>query len=84
LISLAVGVLPSLPGFLVNIKVLPTGTVASLIINSFHIQKSVAVNFDNFLVGLYNYAWFVGFGIAFIVYLAGKKLASASSPASLN
>jgi len=24
------------------------------------------------LLGLYNYAWFVGFGIAFIIYLAGR------------
>ena len=28
-----------------------------------------------FLLGLYNYAWFVGFGIAFLVYLALRKLA---------
>jgi NCS1 family nucleobase:cation symporter-1 len=28
-----------------------------------------------FLLGLYNYAWFVGFGIAFAVYLALRKLA---------
>lgn len=28
-----------------------------------------------FLLGLYNYAWFVGFAVAFIVYLALRKLA---------
>jgi len=28
-----------------------------------------------FLLGLYNYAWFVGFGIAFAAYLALRKLA---------
>jgi NCS1 family nucleobase:cation symporter-1 len=28
-----------------------------------------------FLLGLYNYAWFVGFGVAFVVYLALRKLA---------
>jgi NCS1 family nucleobase:cation symporter-1 len=28
-----------------------------------------------FLLGLYNYAWFVGFGLAFAVYLALRKLA---------
>jgi NCS1 family nucleobase:cation symporter-1 len=31
-----------------------------------------------FLLGLYHYAWFVGFGIAFIVYLAGRRLAPHS------
>ena len=28
-----------------------------------------------FLLGLYNYAWFVGFGMAFVVYLVLRKLA---------
>ncbi|HEV2695841.1 MAG TPA: NCS1 family nucleobase:cation symporter-1 [Verrucomicrobiae bacterium] len=28
-----------------------------------------------FLAHLYNYAWFVGFAVAFVVYLAGRKLA---------
>jgi NCS1 family nucleobase:cation symporter-1 len=27
----------------------------------------------HFLVGLYDYAWFVGFGIAFVVYLLLRK-----------
>ncbi len=31
-----------------------------------------------FLLGLYNYAWFVGFGIAFLLYLALRKLAPNS------
>jgi NCS1 family nucleobase:cation symporter-1 len=31
-----------------------------------------------FLLGLYNYAWFVGFGLAFAVYLALRKLAPNS------
>ncbi|MGI8819563.1 MAG: NCS1 family nucleobase:cation symporter-1 [Chthoniobacterales bacterium] len=50
LIALVLAVLPNLPGFLVNVKLLDTATVPS------------------FLVTLYNYAWFVGFGIAFVVY----------------
>jgi NCS1 family nucleobase:cation symporter-1 len=33
---------------------------------------------SSFLLGLYNYAWFVGFGLAFVVYLALRKLAPAS------
>ncbi len=28
-----------------------------------------------FLLNLYNYAWFVGFGVAFVVYLVLRKLA---------
>ena len=31
-----------------------------------------------FLLGLYNYAWFVGFGLAFTVYLVLRKIAPNS------
>ena len=65
LVALVLAVLPNLPGFLVQIKVLPADSVPP------------------FLQSLYNYAWFVGFGIAFVVYLVGKKLASTGSPATL-
>jgi NCS1 family nucleobase:cation symporter-1 len=34
-----------------------------------------------FLVGLYNYAWFVGFAIAFVAYLTGRKLTALAPPA---
>src|SRR3954470_17596840 len=47
IVALIAGALPSLPGFLANIKV----------IDGSHVPAS--------LLGLYNYAWFVGFGIAF-------------------
>ncbi len=57
LISLAAGALPSLPGFLVNVKLLRTESVPPL------------------LAHLYNYAWFIGFAVAFVVYLAGRKIA---------
>ena len=57
IVALLTGALPSLPGFLVNVKLID-GT-----------------NLPPFLLGLYNYAWFTGFGIAFVVYLAGRKLA---------
>jgi len=59
LIALIIGALPSLPGFLVNVKLLSTGSVPP------------------FLTQLYNYAWFIGFGVAFIVYIAGRKLIPA-------
>jgi NCS1 family nucleobase:cation symporter-1 len=57
LIALVAGALPSLPGFLVNIKALSAASVPP------------------FLAHIYNYAWFVGFGIAFAVYMALRKLA---------
>ena len=57
LAALAAGILPSIPGFLVAIKV------------------AGATVFPATLVHLYDYAWFVGFGVAFVVYLALRKLA---------
>jgi NCS1 family nucleobase:cation symporter-1 len=63
LLALLVGALPSLPGFLVQIKVLRPDSVAPVLVN------------------LYNYAWFVGFAIAFLAYLAGRKLTALAPPA---
>ena len=57
LIALLVGALPSLPGFLVNVKLLNANSVPPS------------------LAHLYNYAWFIGFAVAFAVYLIGRKLA---------
>jgi len=57
LISLIVGALPSLPGFLVSVKQL----------NPNHIPPA--------LVNLFDYSWFIGFALAFVVYLALRKLA---------
>jgi NCS1 family nucleobase:cation symporter-1 len=57
LISLVIGVLPSLPGFLVNINALSAARIPAA------------------LAHLYNYAWFIGFAVAFTVYLALRKLA---------
>lgn len=62
LVALILGALPSVPGFLVQIKLLRAENVPSA------------------LVGLYNYAWFVGFAIGFVAYLAGRKLPSFSRP----
>ena len=60
LISLVIGVLPSLPGFLVNINVLSAASIPAS------------------LAHLYNYAWFIGFAVAFTVYLALRKFAPKS------
>jgi nucleobase:cation symporter-1, NCS1 family len=57
LISLVLGALPSLPGFLVNVKLLRAGSVPPS------------------LAHLYNYAWFIGFALAFMAYLALRKFA---------
>lgn len=60
IIALLAGALPSLPGFLVTIKVIDGAGLPTL------------------LLDLYHYAWFVGFALAFIVYLALRKLAPKS------
>jgi len=56
LIALLVGALPSLPGFLVQVKALDASSIGS------------------FLNGLYSYAWFIGFALAFVAYIIGRKL----------
>ncbi|MEI6338271.1 MAG: NCS1 family nucleobase:cation symporter-1 [Verrucomicrobiota bacterium] len=55
--ALVLGVLPSLPGFLVQVKLASPGV------------------FPLCLVDLYHYAWFVGFGLAFALYVILRKLA---------
>jgi nucleobase:cation symporter-1, NCS1 family len=37
-----------------------------------------AANVPPFFVALYNYAWFVGFALAFVVYLVLRKIAPQS------
>src|SRR5437763_6684640 len=58
LIALIIGALPSVPGFLVQVKLLSPDNVAP------------------WLVNLYNYAWFIGFGIAFVAYLIVRILST--------
>jgi nucleobase:cation symporter-1, NCS1 family len=55
-IAFVAGVLPSLPGFLVQVNALSAARV------------------PHFLLGIYDYAWFAGFGIAFVVYLLLRRL----------
>jgi len=57
LTALAAGVLPSLPGFLVQVHWLAATAVPPL------------------LAGLYSYAWFIGFAVAFVVYLGLRPFA---------
>jgi len=63
MIALVVAILPNLPGFLVNVKLLD------------------AANTPRFFVALYDYAWFVGFAIAFVVYLALRFASSKNENA---
>jgi NCS1 family nucleobase:cation symporter-1 len=58
LISLVAGILPSLPGFLVNVNLLNVSNVPP------------------FLTQLYSYAWFIGFAVAFAVYLALRNVSA--------
>jgi NCS1 family nucleobase:cation symporter-1 len=60
LAAFLLGALPSLPGFLVQVKRLNPDLVPP------------------FLVGLFHYAWFIGFAVAFVVYLVGRKLVSTA------
>jgi NCS1 family nucleobase:cation symporter-1 len=60
LVAFVAGVLPSLPGFLVNVKALSPDSVPA------------------FLAQLYNYAWFIGFTVAFTVYLVLRRIAPKS------
>ncbi|HSY29255.1 MAG TPA: NCS1 family nucleobase:cation symporter-1, partial [Burkholderiaceae bacterium] len=57
IIAFVVGVLPSIPGFLVSVKRLNPTLVSP------------------FLVGLFDYAWFIGFALTFVVYLALRAIA---------
>ena len=57
IVAFLLAALPSLPGFLVQVKRLNPEHVPPLLVSLFH------------------YAWFVGFAIAFVSYLVGRKLA---------
>ena len=55
IVAFILGAIPSLPGFLVQVK------------------RMDPTNVPTFFTSLYGYAWFVGFGIAFAVYLIGRN-----------
>ncbi len=79
LVSLIVAVLPNLPGFLVQAQLIHSDRLpdlASRLNNLLATPLFVPDEFASFFTGLYNYAWFVGFGIAFVVYLALRKWAA--------
>lgn len=57
LISFLAGAAPSLPGFLVKVKLLSATSVPDI------------------LSKLYDYAWFAGFSVAFIIYLTLRTIA---------
>ena len=51
-VALVLGIVPNVPGFLMQIGVISTDSALSS------------------LGGLYNYAWFIGFGVSAVVYVA--------------
>lgn len=59
--AFVLAVLPNLPGFLVQVKLLDGGLV------------------PDFIEGIYQQAWFVGFGLAFLLYLGFRKLSPSPS-----
>jgi NCS1 family nucleobase:cation symporter-1 len=59
----------------VAIAALAAGALPSLPGFLVTIQAIDGSAFPAFLIGLYHYAWFVGFGLAFAAYLALRKLA---------
>jgi NCS1 family nucleobase:cation symporter-1 len=54
--SLALAILPNIPGFLVHVKLLSPSAFPALVVDA------------------YNYAWFVGFALAFLLYSALRPL----------
>ncbi len=60
MIALLAAILPNLPGFLANVKLIEAATV------------------PHFFIALYDYAWFVGFAIAFTLYLALRRVPVSS------
>jgi len=56
MVALLLAILPSIPGFLVEVKLLKRDFITAM------------------WSDLYHYAWFVGFAVAFTVYLVGRTL----------
>jgi NCS1 family nucleobase:cation symporter-1 len=56
IVAFVLGALPSLPGFLVQVKRLNPDRVPPFLVNLFH------------------YAWFIGFAIAFVIYIAAFQI----------
>ena len=76
LVALLVAVLPPLPGFLLQAQLIHKDRLPDLaarLNNLLGTPLLVPDEFAAFFTNLYNYAWFVGFGIAFVVYLALRK-----------
>jgi NCS1 family nucleobase:cation symporter-1 len=64
LAALGLAILPNLPGFLVQVKVLPPTFV------------------PHFFISSYDYAWFIGFAVAFTLYLLFRNLSGFSRPSA--
>ncbi|MEJ0089043.1 MAG: NCS1 family nucleobase:cation symporter-1 [Limisphaerales bacterium] len=86
LFALAIGVIPSVPGFLAQILPglvnilhgLPPSIFRDIIHFPVSLLGTVVDYSPSWMIGLYHYAWFIGFAVAFVVYIAGRKLARKS------
>ncbi len=65
IVSLLLGILPSLPGFLAQVRAIDPAQVPAP------------------LAALYHYAWFIGFGVAFVAYIALRKASPALAPSPI-
>ncbi|MGD9763440.1 MAG: NCS1 family nucleobase:cation symporter-1 [Candidatus Binatia bacterium] len=69
---------------LVALTALVLGAVPSLPGFLVHVQLLAPEAVPQWLTQLYNYAWFLGFGVAFAVYLAGRALTWEAPKPALN
>lgn len=68
IIALIAGILPNLPGFLVEVHVTTVNSIGNFL------PHWLPAGFVEWLVGLYHYAWFVGFFVSTFVYWILMKL----------
>ena len=69
-VALVLGIIPNLPGFLVQLKSSETGKSVPEILAAY---SPAMQPFYKFSTDVYSFAWMVGFGISFALYLALMK-----------
>ncbi|MFL5329294.1 MAG: NCS1 family nucleobase:cation symporter-1 [Gemmataceae bacterium] len=96
IVALLAGIAPCVPGFLATITELPfwerfagyplvfTKTSAlDAIAKTYELKNAHIITFSDFWVDLYSYAWFVSFGVAFVVYLVCTPVFRSSASAKV-
>ena len=59
---------------LLAITALVLGALPSLPGFLVHVKRLDAASVPPFLVSLFNYSWFIGLAVAFVIYISGRKL----------